>query len=213
MTRRRRMSGSRAGGLAAAAVALLALAAAEAPRPLRIDRDRSVLEFTISRPGETIEGRAGEFSGEVLFDRERPDRSAVRLRVRAASLETGNGLRDRKMRKSHLEVESFPEIVFQSTSIRLGGDGKAVPGPRAAPGDARRALVEGTLSLHGVERSILFPVTIRYDTGSLTAEGELDLKLSDHGIPIPRFLWIVLDNAVTVRFHFAASGRRAGDEG
>lgn len=197
--------------LLAAAVALLALAADEAPPSMRIDPARSVLGFTISRPGETIEGTVGEFSGEVVFDPGRPDRSAVRLQVRAASLATGNGLRDRKMRKSCLEVERFPDIVFQSTSIRLAGDGSAGSERPLAPGAGRRALVEGTLGLHGVERSILFPVAIRYDTGSLTAEGELDLKLSDHGIPIPRFLWMVLDDAVRVRFRFAAAGRRDGE--
>lgn len=213
MTGRRRVGLFRAGGLRAVAGALLVFAGGAAPHPLRIDRDRSMLEFTISRPGETIGGRVGEFSGEVLFDPQRPDRSAVRLRVGAASLETGNGLRDRKMRRSHLEVERFPEIVFQSTSIRLGGAGEDVSEGPDASGGARRALVEGTLSLHGVERSLLFPVTIRYDTGSLTAEGELELRLSDHGIPIPRFLWMVLDDAVRVRFRFVAGGRGAGGEG
>jgi polyisoprenoid-binding protein YceI len=182
-----------------ASLSLLTHAADVAPRSLRIDPARSALSFTIHRPGETIDGTAAEFSGEVVFDPERPDRSAVRLRVTAASLSTGNGLRDRKMRKTHLEVESFSGIVFESTSIRLSGE--------------RRALVNGTLSLHGVERAILFPATIRYDTGSLTAEGELELKLSDHGIPIPRFLWMVLDDAVTVRFRIVAGDRRAGEQG
>jgi hypothetical protein len=60
------------------------------------------------------------------------------------------------------------------------------------------------MALHGVEREILFPVTIRYDHASLAADGELSFALTDHDIPIPRFLWLVLDDEVRVRFHFEA---------
>jgi len=191
---------------------------AAGPAALSIDAARSSLGFTIHRRGETIEGRAHEFAGEVAFDAARPeDRPSVRLRVVAASLETGNRVRDHKMRGSHLETERFPEITFRSTSIRLsavlpesGLPGVSEPGPAGPasplrPGESRRALLEGILSLHGVERTMLIPATIRYDNGSLTAEGEATLSLTDHSIPIPRFLWIVLDDEVKVRFRFVAS--------
>jgi polyisoprenoid-binding protein YceI len=197
---------------------------------LAIDAARSELHFTITRPGETIEGTAHLFTGDVGLDPERPEEgSSVVLNVRAESLETGNRMRDRKMRNSHLEVERFPEIAFRSTSIRLGGAGgasasagtAASTGPSAhagegeaagplRPGAARKALVEGVLSLHGVERTLLFPVVIKYDGGSLTADGDLSLRLTDHGIPIPRILWIVLDDEVKVRFRFVA-GTPAGE--
>jgi polyisoprenoid-binding protein YceI len=194
------------------------------PAALAIDPGRSSLSFIIHRRGETIEGHAHEFRGEVAFDAAHPEvGSAVDLRVQAESLETGNRIRDHKMRQSHLEVERFPEIRFRSTSIRLSAgtpdagapDGGARPGTAGAAasprtGAKRRALLEGILSLHGVERTLLFPATIRYDNGSLTAEGEATLRLTDHSIPIPRFLWIVLDDEVKVRFSFVAS--RAGSD-
>jgi polyisoprenoid-binding protein YceI len=164
---------------------------------LAIDPGASRLAFTVHRPGETVEGTAEEFSGEVRFDPGDPSRSSVTLRVRAASLQTGNRIRDRRMRRSHLEVDAHPEIVFRSTRITPGES-------------ARRALVEGILDLHGVERTMLFAAAIRYDNGSLAAEGDLVLRLSDHGIPIPRFLWLVLDDEVRVRFRFRAAPRGAG---
>ncbi len=67
-----------------------------------------------------------------------------------------------------------------------------------------QALVEGILELHGIERSILFPVTIRYDSGLLEVEGEVSFRLTDHAIPIPRFLWLVLDDEVTIEFRIVA---------
>jgi len=194
-----------------AALATLLGAPAAPPPALAIDAAGSELRFTITRPGETIDGHAHEFTGEVAVDPARPEEgSSVVLRVRSASLETGNRMRDRKMRKTHLEVERFPEIVFRSTSIRLSADGKGAGAPDPLrPGEPRKALVEGVLALHGVERTILFPAAIRYDSGSLTAEGDVTLRLTDHAIPIPRFLWIVLDDEVKLHFRFVA-GPRAG---
>ena len=176
--------------------------------PFLIDAQRSELRFTISRPGETIDGHAHRFSGEVRFDP-----AQVTLDVEAGSLETGNRIRDRKMRGVHLETERFPEILFHSTSIQIQEMGEAVPGAPAVGGKppdgrpARKALIEGIVTLHGVPRSILFPALIRYDNGSLAAEGDFAVRLTDHAIAIPRFLWIVLDDEVKIHFRFEAAPR------
>jgi polyisoprenoid-binding protein YceI len=184
-----------AAGLATAVAAAGPLVAD--PLSLRIDPARSSLTFTISRPGETVEGKAPGFSGEVRVEPEHPEQGAsVLLRVEAASLDTGNGIRDKKMRKSHLEVATFPQIVFQSTSVSF----QDPQGP-LRPGAERQAMVEGRLDLHGVARTVRIPVRLRYDGASLAADGEVAFALSDHKIPIPRFLWIELDDKVTIRFH------------
>lgn len=185
-----------------APLVLASLAAASPAAPpveLAIEPAASSLTFVISRPGETIEGRAPEFTGEVRLDPGEWSRSSVVMTVRAAAMETGNRMRDRRMRDAHLETDAWPVIGFRSTRIEVAADG-------------RKALVEGILALHGVERSILFPATIKYDNGSLAVEGDLVVRLSDHGIPIPRFLWMVLDDEVKVRFRFRAAPRgTAGD--
>ena len=163
---------------------------------LAIHPGTSHLTFTIHRPGETIDGTAREFTGEVVFNpADLSAGSSVTLRVVASSLTTGNRMRDRKMRGSHLEVERFPEIVFKSTSIRVGSE---------RGGSQRKALVEGVLSLHGVDRTLMVPAAIRYDSVTLTAEGSVALTYSDYGIPIPRFLWLVMEDDIQVRFRFVA---------
>ena len=180
------------------AAVLLAIAglttvrAAEIAQP--IDAARSALTFRVSRPGETIDGTAHEFQGEVRFDpADLSKGGSVLLEVRAASLETGNRLRDRKMRNAHLEVERYPAIVFRSSSVRVGPE---------------KAIAEGTLSLHGVDRALMVPATIRYDSGVLTAEGSVDLTYTDFEIPIPRLLWLVMDDVITV--HFRLQTRQTG---
>jgi polyisoprenoid-binding protein YceI len=172
-----------------AATVLLALGcaapvAAAGQVTLPFDAQKSSLTFTIRRPGETIDGTAPKFEGDVTFDPQDLSKGgSVILKVQADALETGNRLRDHKMRSTHLEVERFPQIVFKSTSIKVG---------------SAKVLVEGVLSLHGVDRTIMVPATIRYDSGVLTTEGSVDLTYSDFGIPIPRFLWLVMDDVITV---------------
>jgi polyisoprenoid-binding protein YceI len=199
------MSGRRR-ALALLVLAGLGSAAAAQPRggplTLAIDPKASSLTFTIHRPGETIDGTAREFGGEVVFNPgDLSAESSVVLRVVAASLETGNRMRDRKMRNTHLEVARFPEIVFQSTSIKVA----PVREETAQGAPQRKAIVEGVLRLHGVDRSLMVPAAIRYDNGTLTAEGSVNLTYSDHAIPIPRFLWLVMEDDIKVRFRFVAS--------
>jgi polyisoprenoid-binding protein YceI len=210
------MRGPRAAPIVVLALACLPAAAA-VPAPggaltLPIDPASSVLTFTIHRPGETIEGRAREFAGEVGLDpADLAAGGSVTLRVAAAALETGNRMRDRKMRGSYLEAERYPAILFKSISIKVGPERERSESPpaagarAAAPGGTqRKALVEGVLSLHGVERGLLVPAAIRYHDGILTAEGSVTLTYSDYGIPIPRFLWLVMDDEIVVRFRFVA---------
>lgn len=180
---------------------VLAPAASAKPLTLRLDPGLSSLTFVVSRSGETVEGTAPGFTGEVHVDPERPNEGAsVVLRLDAASLDTGNGLRDRKMRRTHLEVAAYPEIVFESTAVTM----QDAPSEPLGPGRPRQAIVEGRLELHGVARTLRIPVVLRYDGGSLGADGEVAFALSDHAIPIPRFLWFVLDDKVTVKFHLVA---------
>ncbi len=195
-----------------AAAAATGAAAPGGPVTLAINAQKSSLTFTIHRPGETIDGTAHEFTGEVVFDpADLSAGSSVVLRVVTASLETGNRMRDRKMRNSHLEMGRFPEIVFKSTSIKAGAEREGAAPPQAAGdrgsaqgGPQRMALVEGVLTLHGVDRTLMVKAAIRYDGGTLMAEGSVALTYSDYGIPIPRFLWLVMEDDIMVRFRFVA---------
>jgi hypothetical protein len=213
------MSARRAAALAVALASCLAVqnrpvlcaGAPGGPVRLVINPQKSSLTFTIHRPGETIEGAVGAYAGELVFEPSDLSRGgSVALHVAAASLTTGNRVRDHKMRNAHLEVERYPEVVFRSTSIRVGADrGGDVPAALApcvpSGGGRRRALVDGVLSLHGVDRSLMVPAAIRYDNGVLTAEGCVNLTYSDYRIPIPRFLWLVMEDDIQVRFRFVAS--------
>jgi polyisoprenoid-binding protein YceI len=86
----------------------------------------------------SVHGRFTEFAGRIGIA---PDivSSRVEAVIAAASIDTGNALRDKHLKSpDFLDVETYPEIVYR-------GHGLTPAGPD-------RWTVHGTLSLHGISR-------------------------------------------------------------
>jgi polyisoprenoid-binding protein YceI len=91
----------------------------------------------------SVHGRFKEFGGriEIVETEGGYGNSRVDCVISAASIDTGNGLRDKHLRSpDFLDVERFPEITYRSTGLD--------------PAGPDRWIVHGTLSLHGVERAV-----------------------------------------------------------
>jgi polyisoprenoid-binding protein YceI len=92
-------------------------------------------------------GRFTDFDGTIRIDAKHPESSSVEFRVRAASIDTDNAQRDDHLRSGDFfDAVHHPEVVFRSEQVkRLAGD---------------RFEVTGTLSLRGVEKRLVLPVTL-----------------------------------------------------
>ncbi|WP_030905873.1 YceI family protein [Streptomyces sp. NRRL F-5126] len=91
----------------------------------------------------SVHGRFNEFGGtiEIVEDGGEYIGSHVEATIAAASIDTGNGLRDKHLKSpDFLDVEAFPDITFRSTSL--------------VPAGTDRWTVHGKLALHGVERDV-----------------------------------------------------------
>ncbi len=169
----------------------------------RVDAVRSKVGFELDAPGHIVHGTAGKMIGEVTFDPEDLSRQAhTTFEVEAGALSTANKVRDKKMREAHLEVARYPKITFRSTRI-VALDAIA---PTLRPGETQELGVSGLLSLHGVERKITFSVKAVRNGNSLRVTGEVPLKLSDFGIPIPHFLFLKLKDRIKVVLEVVAVG-------
>lgn len=133
-------------------LALLALAASLShgpdpapPRKYSVDRAHSSIDFSVRFMGlSKVKGRFSRFSGTILYDAERPERSTVAMVVDAASIDTDDDLRDEHLRSPDwFDVERFPRITFQSTAIERTSDG---------------FLARGPLTIHGVTRAVAIPI-------------------------------------------------------
>lgn len=87
-----------------------------------------------------VHGRFARWSGAITLDEQDLTRSAVEVRIEAASIDTQVADRDTHLRSADfLDVARYPEIRFTSRRIEKAGDGYRVI---------------GDLDLHGVVREV-----------------------------------------------------------
>jgi polyisoprenoid-binding protein YceI len=72
----------------------------------------------------TVRGRfTSGAEGSIEYDPQAPDRAHVELRIKAASIDTGDAKRDGHLRSSDfLDAEKYPVITFKSTKIERKGN-------------------------------------------------------------------------------------------
>jgi len=170
---------------------MLALAAfataAQEKGAYAIDNTKSKLQIDVSKEGAfKMFGHdhlivAKEISGQVQFDPQKMEDSAVHLRVPAnllTVLDPGESEKDRRevqvtmTGEKVLDVARFPDIVF--TSTRVSAVKKTA--------DGWELTLAGKLNLHGVEKPVSFPLRVRAAAGELRAQGEVSVLQTDHGI-------------------------------
>ncbi len=173
----------------------LPLAAGKPPILLRLDARQSQLRFDAKAFLHTFAGTTQDVVGSIrVTDLDRLSDAGACIRIDAASLTTGNTMRDRTMRADHLETAKYPTIDFSLLAV--------ADVHRTA--DGWDFVATGTLALHGVKRQIVLPVRARQEGEAVRLTGRVPLQMSDYGIPIPRFLLLAVEDRVVVSFDVLA---------
>ena len=150
----------------------------------------SRVEFVVKDNRGGFTGETREVSGTVTV-RERDGGYAadVEAKVDARTIRTGATLRDAQMRSpAFLNTTAFPFITFSGT-VTVGG-----PAPPQFKGATR-----GRLSIKNVTRDVEVPIEITVEGNTYTARGEVVVKFTDFGLPIPRFLIFVAEDSILIR--------------
>ncbi|MDH3683041.1 MAG: YceI family protein [Acidimicrobiia bacterium] len=136
----------------------------------------------------SVVGRTEDVVGTIDAD---DTTTAAALVADMTTLTTDNGARDRAMRNQALETGQFPEATFVLTSPI---DVAAVP----AEGDPIEVTATGELTIHGVTRSVEFPLTAATQGSNFVVIGQLDVLLDDYDIAAPSapIVASVEDNAI-----------------
>jgi polyisoprenoid-binding protein YceI len=134
------------------------------------------VQFKIKHLGYSwLLGRFNTFDGGFSYDAAAPEKSEIEVVIDTASLDSNHADRDKHLKGSDfLDVKKFPKAVFKSTGFEVKDDNNAV--------------VTGTFMLHGVKKTISFPVK-KIGEGKdpwggyrVGFEGKTTLKLADYGI-------------------------------
>lgn len=143
----------------------------------KIDAVHSQIGFKIRHLVAKSSGRFTKFEGAITVDAKDIAKSKVEVTIDAASINTDNEARDKHLRGADFfEVDKFPTITFKSTAVKEVEKGKLQ--------------VTGDLTMHGVTKSITFPITnagtrAGMKPGSVVAgfiDGALKINRNDFGI-------------------------------
>lgn len=153
----------------------MSTATAQSIRTFQIDKAHSEIDFQVRHLITKVRGRFSEFSGTIEFNAEEPAKSKVQVEIRAESIDTAEPARDTHLRsEDFFAVEQYPTITFTSRSIRPRGKDLYD--------------VEGDLTIHGVTRSIVLPITHLgtakdpWGNEKIAFEGETTINRKDFGL-------------------------------
>ena len=154
---------------------LLLSTSAFAADTYKIDPPHSVVGFTVQHMMIShVNGNFTDFSGVIVYDDKDPSKCSVDVRIKTASVDTRNSMRDNDVRSDHFfNAEKFPEITFKSTRIEKTGDGYIAHGP---------------LTIRDVTKEVAIPFTVAGTAKDpwghirLGAQGGLTINRLDYGV-------------------------------
>ncbi|MFZ0956511.1 MAG: YceI family protein [Candidatus Sulfotelmatobacter sp.] len=148
-----------------------------------------------------------EWTGEVHVVSGASGNSTLKVHVKSASLEVLDELKESDRQQIHrtmkievLETDRFPEIIYESSEVRLEKQKE----------DLYRASVVGKLSLHGVTNDHGFFSQVALGVDTARAYGNFSLRQSDYSIPIASIAGGTLKLQDELKFSFYGVARKQG---
>lgn len=179
--------------MASATVSLaLATSVAAFAEQMAVELDPSLtrVEFTVGDVLHTVHGRFRLKKGTVQVD---PSTGNMRgtVVVDTTSGNSGSAARDKRMEKSILEAEKYPEMTFSPDHIE--GDLKA-------DGDSKLQ-VHGMFAIHGAAHEMTVPVQTHITAGQVAATLRFDVPYVQWGMKNPSTLFLRVNDSVAIEIH------------
>jgi len=156
---------------------------------LMVDKGQiNSIKFLANSTFSNFEGTTSAVEGYIKWDSTQTNNSKIEFKVYLDSLDTGIGLRNTHMRDKYLETSKYPLAEFTGS----------VKNQIKKSNFESEVKVEGILKIHGVERKQEIDGKL-YDYGKLfKITSSFDILLSDFNIEEPSFLFVSVDNKITL---------------
>lgn len=146
---------------AATALALGALLLV--PALAQVDAAKSSVIAVSKQMGVPVEGKFRRFSAQVRFDPAKPADGRASIEIDIASFDLGDADFNRETtKKEWFDAAKHPKATFVTTAIKPAGAGKF----EAA----------GKLTIKGITRDVVAPVSFKAEGGQQVFEGVLPIK-------------------------------------
>ena len=145
-------------------VTLMAALGAAGARADTVVLAKSEIAFTMKQMGVNFDGRFRQWKADIVFQPAALDKAKAVIDVDLASVDLASADSEAEARGPQwFNAAKFPVAHFASTSVKsLGGD---------------RYEIAGKLSLKGISRDCVVPVTVKADAaGNRVAEGAFVVK-------------------------------------
>lgn len=152
-----------------------------------VNPSASQCAFTLGASDHGVKGTFHVDSGVVDFDRAASTISGS-IVVGAASGETGNNGRDKKMKNDVLNVAQYAQVTFQP---------KSYTGALASSGDSNLQ-VSGVFTLHGTPHDITVPMQVHIDGANLTAKTHFTVPYVEWGLKDPSIMFLKVAKQVDI---------------
>lgn len=178
------------------------------------DDEKNLVQFVSDATLERIVGRTNDISGsaDLNFDDIKAT-SKASFEVDLRTLDTGIAMRNQDMRTNYLETDKYPKAKFTLRRI-VSADHNSL-----LPEQTVNLVAEGEFEVHGVGKTYEIAITLTYTPSASNPEaakrlydgkGDLvnvtalwSIRLSDHGIIRPSFLFMRLTEEQHISVAFA----------
>lgn len=177
-----------------AACALLAIPCLAGEMAWNVDPAATKVNWTLGSLLHTVHGTFRAKQGSLTFE-PGGGKASGEIVVDAASGESGSGARDGRMKKSILEVNKYPDIVFTPDrvdgAINLQGESEVQ--------------VHGQFRIHGATHEITIPAKVKIDNRQVTATLHFAIPYVQWGMKNPSTLFLRVDESVDVEIQAAGA--------
>jgi polyisoprenoid-binding protein YceI len=161
---------------------------------MTVDPASSNVTFALTGTGHEVHGTFHVSQGTIKFDSTAPAMSGSVV-VSAASGDSGEKSRDKKMHSDVLDVAHYADVTFQPKSYQ---------GTIAPAGDSI-IQVSGVFTLHGTPHDITVPMQVHIDGVNVTAKGSFIVPYVQWGLKDPSIMFLKVAKEVHVNLDLHGS--------
>lgn len=161
---------------------------------LHFDPAGTKINWTLKDVLHTVRGTFQLKSGLIVFDEETGTADGE-LIVETASGESGNSLRDSRMKNQILESTKYPEAIFHPEKVT----------GFVNTGQTQTVTVEGTFTIHGVDHPLFLQVKTLLNNGVLTAKTTFVVPYVAWGMKDPSTLMLRVGKEVKIEVNARAT--------
>ena len=159
---------------------------------LNVDPALSTVHYTVSSSLHTVHGTFAVKRGSLQID-PASGKAAGEIAVDAASGQSGNDSRDKKMHKQVLESAHFSEIVFRPDRVQGA----------VQPQGSFNAQLHGAFVLHGIEHELTVPVKAELKSDGWKGTAQFTIPYVDWGLKNPGNFLLKVDRTVNIEVDMA----------